>query len=731
MRKLIILIILSLPISSFSQTTGKTGTTSTTTTTTVVPVLNNTIYKSLLGQIKDLEKGSNDTLSGEVYTAKDEFEYKAFACSEFYKNRKAEYFNFVRTSPAFDKDKARENIAVFNVFYQMARSGNFPKETCFDYEIDSVDKNKFKMSFGFQRSYLEADSTAQMDETAKIGYILNSFKRFSANVTNPKIANVKPVTNVYIHGFADQEPYGAKTEMKYLDSKGVEKTSYYYKSDGAKGTGLYDLILKSKDLVSTDNSKKFPIIGELTRLETKLADRHDKFPTTETTDINIQKSYEKYISDVEVNEFLALNRAIQTKRALKLYMSNADAFGTDLQVGPNASSSCRNMIVKNSNYKTDNELLPNLANVGANCAKRRTTVVEASAATYFHIESQLAANATVKGPTWSPGAHFYANCAYNKDESNYNNTTLFDFLLNGKKGITNKVSGIKFESGSEDSHNRLISGDFSIYDVLKEAHPTITPEEVKGKFVLRQNIFPFSNLDYTLTIEQIAKILSQPLFRFYTYPHGTMTGFEKKASGPWKFDMTSEWLTNFISKDEQLNFDYFRYTHMYLDVGCKFTNEYIPLARAGKPIPYESILAILKTKPIQYTGQVYAGADGKGLSKSDCLVLPNSLYMTANCKLTQSKPGSVGLTEADKGNYKFPVFGFDKTMPAEGSALPENDEILIDYLKYFDNTVTSTNLDTKIKEAVDKVNSMFCSTKDQTKGGYFKPTIDEQADCKK
>lgn len=687
----------------------------------------------LAKEIADLEKGKDDGKDGEKYKAIDEFDYKKQACNEFVKTRSAVNYNFLRNSKPFDEKSMAENLSAFNVLLQMAQSSNFPKETCLDYAIEGdADKQKLKLSFAFKRNYLEADATAHLDETAKLGYILSRFGVYKTKVISDKNV-ITPVSNIYIHGFADQETFSPKKEMTYLDASGVSKT---YKYDGEK-LGLWDFIVASKTIAG------YPVIPEMTSLENLLSKKHMKFPFGETKDPKMIESYNNYISEIEANEYLALNRAIQTKRALSKWIKDTPTPFEYLQIGRNASSSCKNKIVLDPLYKSNPDPLPGLVNRGANCAKRRTTVVEVNANSYLFRGDLLAGGGEVLGLGQSPGAFFYSTCAHHgtagSGRTQYTTESLL-YLLLGKDGPAQGYEpyvlhpelkkGGYWESTADKIYTRVLSGSYTIVDVIKEANPTVTLDKIKkdlDAFVAIepkskvQKLWPYSTLSYTLDINQISKILSLPLFRFFTYPYSNDPKLQAKASGPWTMKLNQLATGGRLATDLGSSFYYFNQTRMYLDKNCKFTNSYLPKEKLNQIIPQSEIYELIKNGPIASTAAVYKGTDGKGIAKEDCLVFPQTLEMVSHCKLMDAGPTGSSFVEPKALANKLPYFDFSGLKQAEKEFVttPDATTGVLQTLGVSDKAA-----------ALRMVNDLLCVNKKDSGEGYFKPTIDEQEDCK-
>lgn len=693
-------------------------------------IISDASLDKIAGEITTLTGGKTANTENEKYDKADEFEYKKHVCKEFVGKRVATNYNFLRDSEKFTTENVYKNLSVFNVLLQMAMSGKFPTDTCIDYKASApatgADDHDLKLSFAFKGAYLSGKALDHLKEAEKIGFMLNKFSNY--RLINQKISYPKTIN---IHGFADQQFFAPRKEMTYYNEKEEEKKKYYVgasASDTSTGAtdGLYDSVLESKGLAD------YPVIEELTKLEDLLKNKHMVFPFGETTSEKLKASYENYMSDVEVNELLALNRAVQTKRALKKEMSD---FKFDyMEVGKNATSSCKNMISREVNYVSTDKDFPSLTKMtSAECAARRATVIEADVKAYATMTAAIAGGGVIEGITYKPGAYYYANCAIGNGDKKFIYGT-FSYLLNGSAANTaftdlakphsTDVEGLHGYNAS--SHKRLTQGTYSIIDVLAETSPkAINLKTVMADIMKEINTYSNDNtltgIKYPLKIENIAKILSLPVFRFFTYPQEGVN-----VTGPWKFELNPKF-KNAQGKMEALsnnngffvhlatvntkNFGYFRTTRMYLDKGCAFTKEYRASVKENRAVSYAAVLALIQNEPLKPTGSIYSVT-----SKTDCIVLPNNLMFTNNCRMTYSPPSKNVLADAQEATNIFPFLGFDGTTAKEIGFEGDSLEGLVKELKA--GTVT---------EAITKVNNLLCKTKGVT---YSKPTVDEQKDCK-
>jgi hypothetical protein len=687
--------------------------------TTPTNKFNSEIYPKLLNKISSYSAGQNKEQAKEKYDSNDEFDYKVFACKQFVDARKNESYHFVRNSQLFDEKFAKANMSIFNILYQMSISKKISNDTCLDYAVDPLDSNKAKLSFAFSKSYPSGKAGQHLQETALLGFILSRFNAYNQMVKNAS-GTISPIENVYIHGFADQQPYAPRRKMDYLNS---EKKSVIkdYGNDG-----LLEDMLKAEEAVFTDATtgnvagRKYINISEQQELKKKIQDKHTVFPKFETTDQDLILSNNRYISEIEVNEFLALNRAIQTKRALSLFLVGPKSFDGQLMIGKNSTSSCKNMVGNNHLYKSDNSDFPNLNKKAETCANRRTTVVESNINSYFQYGSEFGPGAIVKGVHWSPGAYYYANCAMKgKGWSEFAEETLIDYILKTDINYSiprDKVG--KFEKGSELIHDRLTKAPTSILKMLdsfyEDKDEAQLVSDIKSRLKLRPNIRPYQNLNFPLKIEQIAKILSHPMFRFFVYPVNNSRTFQSKPTSHWNFDVNN-WLSEgFLANGNKLDFSYFNHTRVYLDKECKFSKYYLPLEKENKAIDQEKILELISQEPLPVKQVINVK------SENDCLVLPQNLIMVCNCNLDPNSDGDSKVVDSEFKDIIFPYMGFDYVnKPKEIKIKPKLDT-LSEYVKHFGTTIPS---------ALESVNGLLCTKRKIDNQSYSKPTSNEQADC--
>lgn len=711
---------------------------------------------SISNEVVQLVDGKTTSNSSEIYTNKDEYDYKRDVCLAAYDQRAGANLDFIKNSLKFSKETLGDNLPLFSILYQMVKSKKFPMQTCLDYKEVTVGK-KYKLSFSFKGSFLSGDSlksnfdnsstavgpSGHLVEVEKIGGFFNKFilypKKVSSVVTD---GSVKYPDNVYIHGFADQQLYSAEKTMKYLNDKKVEKTQYYLGSTGGlklsdtpleAKNGLYDSVIESKTL-------DYPVLDELTQLEEKLKNRHMVFPFGETTDQLLLDSYKRYISDVEVNELLALNRAVQTKRALKKAMP--DYKFSPLIGGKNSSSSCKNMLIYK--YPTlvpsdPDPLVKGLINRTDTCARRRKTVIEADFTTYSQGKAEIKPTANIVGlNNATTGVYFYANCAVGNAGNNFSLDT-FKYVLGSKKGSIhlNKAkshsTSIQGTQGyNAGIHERLSMGENSIVDIILKENTDLKKDnednnqiytDIQNSISTYETYNVLSNLKYKLSLSSIAEILSLPLFEFHTFPRET-----EKVSGSWTLDLLtkssvclegSKGLNCKRSWGNNNDFSYFMKTHLYLDKGCSFTKEYRLARKDKRPVSYDEVYKLISTTPFG-EGQLH-----KIESKDDCVVANTELNtMIKDCKSSWKPPLESEIKNGELAKYIFPFLGFDESTQEEVVIESKTEEIMDKVIKRIGGDAAT------IDNAIIDVNSILCTTMKATDKSYEKPTSNEQEDCK-